>query len=730
MTVRSSTQDQTPRPREPREPRDPRDPRDARDARDPREALRETEQRLQVIVDGVRDHAITMLDAEGRVVTWNAAAERITGFALDEIRGRHVRLFFEDEDRASGVPERELEVARATGSFDGEGHRRRRDGSRYAAAISLSSLRDDDGRVVGFVKITHDVTRYRELLAREEGARRRAEAAAVRLSILAEVSRVLAEEASSIDALLDALARTIARMLGDTCAVFVATDVGGLRLAALSARDETRRAPVDDPSRPRAFGRDGGVTARAFASGRTVRGEGERWSVAGAEPTCASVIAVPMQAKGKCLGVLTVARAAIGAAYEDDDARLVEELAHRAAVSLDNARLQAERREALERAEEASRMKDEFLAVVSHELRTPLAAILGWTSLLRRPRGAEPAAIARGLEVIERNARTQTKIVEDILDVSRIVRGKLAIEPRPTSLSRVAREALESVRTSAAAKEIELRIDDEAEPHVVMGDEGRLFQVVWNLLANAIKFTPEKGHVSVTLTHAARAVTLRVADDGAGIDDEFLPHVFERFRQAERSSTRRHGGLGLGLAIVRHLVEAHGGHVLVESAGLGRGSTFSVTFPVRDSQTGEPARLTSTPEVDGPESADLRGVRVLVVDDEPDATELGERVLHGYGAEVERASTVEAAIAAIARRPPDVLVADLAMPGVDGFSLLQRVRALPPPIGNLPAIALTGCARAEDEARARSAGFTGYLAKPTDSARLARAVAELVGRRA
>jgi CheY-like chemotaxis protein len=263
-----------------------------------------------------------------------------------------------------------------------------------------------------------------------------------------------------------------------------------------------------------------------------------------------------------------------------------------------------------------------------------------------------------------------------------------------------------------------------------MGDEGRLFQVVWNLLANAIKFTPAKGHVSVTLHRTAGAITLTITDDGVGIDQEFLPHVFERFRQAERSSTRRHGGLGLGLAIVRHLVEAHGGHVRVESTGPGHGSAFSATFPVRDSQSGETSgRLISIPDADGPESVDLRGVRVLVVDDEPDATELGERVLRGYGAEVERASTVAAALAAIVRRAPDVVVADLAMPGVDGFALLQRIRALPPPIGDLPAIALTGFARAEDEARARDAGFAGYLAKPADAGRLARTVAELVGRR-
>ncbi len=733
MTVRSGRHDEAPRPR------DPRERRDAREARDPLEALRETEQRVQQIVDGVRDHAITMLDAEGRVLTSNAASERITGFALDEIRGRHVRLFFEDEDRASGIPERELEVARATGSFDGEGCRRRRDGSHYPASISLSSLRDDDGRVVGFVKITHDVSRYRELLAREEGARRRAEAAAVRLSVLAEASRVLAEQESTIDALLDALARTIARMFGDTCAVSLATDGGALRLAALAERDETRRAPAalarvaprPHHAHARADGPASSATDRAFAGRRTVRAEGERWSLDGGEASLASVIAAPLQAKGACLGVLTVARASFGAPYEEDDARLVEELAHRAAASLDNARLQAERKEALERAEEASRMKDEFLAVVSHELRTPLAAILGWTSLLRRPRGGEPASIARGLEVIERNARTQTKIVEDILDVSRIVRGKLAIEPRPTSLSRVAREAIDSVRTSAAAKEIELLLVDEGEPHVVMGDEGRLFQVVWNLLANAIKFTPTKGHVTLSLAHEAGSITLTVADDGAGIHEEFLPHVFERFRQAERSSTRRHGGLGLGLAIVRHLVEAHGGQVRVESEGPGRGASFSATFPVRDSQPGEPAaRLGSLPDADAPESIDLRGVRVLVVDDEPDATELGDRVLRGYGADVERASTADAALAALLRRAPDAVVADLAMPGVDGFSLLQRIRALPPPLGALPVIALTGFARAADEARARSAGFSAYLAKPTDSARLARTVAELVGRHA
>jgi signal transduction histidine kinase len=392
----------------------------------------------------------------------------------------------------------------------------------------------------------------------------------------------------------------------------------------------------------------------------------------------------------------------------------------------------AELSRAKRQAEEANRMKDEFLATLSHELRTPLNAMLGWAQVLRMGK-LDEAATARALETIERNARAQAQLIADLLDVSRIITGKLRLEFQPVELSRIVAAALDSIRPAADAKEIRLKIALDPLAGPVLGDADRLQQVAWNLLSNAIKFTPREGTVEVRLRQTGSNAEVQVGDSGVGIRPSFLPYVFDRFRQAESAGTRSHGGLGLGLSIVRHLVELHGGTVAVESAGAGQGATFSVLLPVRAALTGTAPLVEAGEGPDSPREAPalLQGLHVLVVEDEEDARDLLLTALEQRGARVTAVPSVADALARFAAGHPDVLVSDLAMPDEDGYSLIRQVRALPADRGgNVPAAALTAYVRAEDRARALAAGFQMHMAKPVDPVELVSMVAALAGRRA
>ena len=395
-------------------------------------------------------------------------------------------------------------------------------------------------------------------------------------------------------------------------------------------------------------------------------------------------------------------------------------------------------------AESADRIKDEFLATVSHELRTPLTAILGWAAMLNL--GPLEEETARGaLEVIERNARSQAQIIDDILDVSRIINGKLRIDSRPVVLASVVQAAVETLRPAAAAKGITLTAALAQTDRLVIGDPDRLQQIIWNLVSNAIKFTPQGGRVEVRLEGAGSHLEVRVSDSGVGIDERFLPHVFERFRQADSSTTRAHGGLGLGLAIARHLAELHGGTVSAESDGVGRGASFVVRLPQangRDEATRPPAAGESRADSAPPAAAraggagdspagepDLTGVRVLVVEDEPDTLEILRVALGQYGAQVRTASSSACALEAFSEWQPDVLVSDLGMPGEDGFTLIREVRSLAPERGGaVPAAALTAYVREEDRLRTLEAGYQAHVPKPIEPTALASVVAGLARR--
>ncbi|HVF29282.1 MAG TPA: ATP-binding protein, partial [Pyrinomonadaceae bacterium] len=393
-------------------------------------------------------------------------------------------------------------------------------------------------------------------------------------------------------------------------------------------------------------------------------------------------------------------------------------------------------RRALKQAEDANRLKDEFLATLSHELRTPLTSILGWARMLSSGR-VDEANTPRALETIERNAKAQSQLIEDILDVSRVVTGKLRLEVQSVDLAAVIEASIDAVLPAAEAKGIRLQRVLYSGANMVSGDPTRLQQVVWNLLSNAIKFTPKNGRVQVKLERVNSHVEITVSDDGQGISPDVLPFIFERFRQADSTITRAHGGLGLGLAIVRHLVEMHGGTVEVESLGEGRGATFTVKLPLvvvrafNVRRASDPERVHPTASNGSPFDCppELVGLRLLVVDDEEDTRTLLKMVLEKCGASVTTVSSAREAIAALKESRPDVLISDLGMPEEDGYSLIKKVRALSAEDGGqTPAAALTAYARVEDRMRVLRSGFQIHIPKPVEPAELVTVVANLAGR--
>ncbi|WP_158625125.1 hybrid sensor histidine kinase/response regulator [Corallococcus terminator] len=410
----------------------------------------------------------------------------------------------------------------------------------------------------------------------------------------------------------------------------------------------------------------------------------------------------------------------------------VIDISDRKQAEVERETLLARESSARREAEEANQLKDEFLATVSHELRTPLTAILGWVQLLRTGHLPEPRR-ERALETMERNARAQGQLIEDLLDVSRIVSGKLKLDVEPVNLSTVVQQALDSVRPAADARGVHVQATVDSSGSV-MGDPQRLQQVVWNLLSNAVKFTSRGGHVRLVVERRDSLVELTVEDTGQGIPAAFLPHVFERFRQADSGTTRKTGGLGLGLSIVRHIVEMHGGTVAVASEGDGRGATFTVRLPLSVVQRRDPTMAPSPrpPAAPGPElgrPAELNGVRVLVVDDEEDARELLRTLLEDSGAHVLTAGSAEEGLQVLQAERPDVLVSDIGMPGTDGYGFIERVRALPADRGGrTPAVAITAYARSEDRTRVLRAGFQSHVPKPVEPVELLAVLESLAGR--
>lgn len=615
----------------------------------------------RAVENDIKDYAIFLIDTNSRVINWNRGAERILGYTEDEVIGKSAFIFFTPEDRAAQEPEKEMAEAMANGRAEDERCHMRRDQSRFWASGILTPVHDDGGTLIGFIKIMRDVTE-----------RRRLEAERDRFFTL------------SMDMLC------IVHLEG----YFLRTNPAFERVLGYSP-EELQHRPVFDLMHPD----DREAAIKEYAKLRT----GEPTSSLENRCRCKngeykwvawSYYPVPEEKLG------------FGVGRDVSDIRRMT-----GALQLHAARL-----------EQANRVKDEFLATLSHELRTPLTSVLGWSRLLRLGKLSK-ADQDRALEIVERNAQAQSKLIEDLLDVSRIITGKLRIEFQPVQFAAVVRDVIDEFRPAAEAKNIEISADVDENAGPVLGDPTRMKQVVGNLLSNAIKFTNQGGHIDIGVKQIDGRAQFRIQDNGIGIDPDVLPHIFERFKQADSSNVRAHSGLGLGLAIVQYLVREHSGSVKAESAGVGQGATFTVDFPLASSEgAAESVTLFSTTAprdlkrgIDPADPCALVGINVLLVEDEPDTRELLTTILQECGAHVAAVSSARDALKLIERELPNVLLSDIAMSGENGYDLIRKVRALPPEKGgNIPAVALTAFAGAIDRRRALLAGFHVHLAKPVE----------------
>jgi PAS domain S-box-containing protein len=570
-------------------------------------------------------------------------------------------------------------------------------------------------------------------------AREAADHARQQAAFLAEAGTVLS---SSLD--YEATLRSVARLsvprIADWCAVDIVGEGGRLQRIAVAhvdpkkvefARTLQERYPAD-PNAP------GGVhevirtgtpayMPRIPAALLEAAAQDEEHLRIIRELNLTSYMCLPLTMQGKAIGAITFVSAESGRQYSEEDVRFARELAARASLAIDNAR-------AYERANEASRLKDEFLATLSHELRTPLNAVLGYARMMRT-QTLSPEKATGAWDVVERNATSLKQIIEDVLDVSRIVAGRLRLNVEPVDLPGILRDAMATVMPAADARGV--RVETVIEPLTapVSGDADRLQQIVWNLLSNAIKFTPRGGKVQLRLSRVNSHVEVTVSDTGRGIAADFLPFVFERFRQADATFTREHGGLGLGLAIAKQLAELHGGTITASSGGLGHGATFTVKLPLMIvHQPMPPEHQREHPHTDRrrPELKTiprLEGIHVLAVDDEPDSLELLRTVLEGAGATVSTSRSGPEALDAIRHKVLDVLIADVGMPGMDGLQLIRHVRQMQEPTRSIPAAALTAYARSQDRITSLASGFHMHLVKPIDPLELVVAVATLAPRR-
>jgi len=656
----------------------------------------EVDERFQLLVDNILDYAIFMLDTSGNVLTWNAGAQRIKGYAADEIIGQHFSKFYPREQVERGHPQYELRVATEKGRFGEEGWRVRKDGSLFWANVVITALRDKTGTLRGFGKVTRDLTQRKE----HDEALRQSE----------ERFRLLVEGVSDYAIfMLDANGHVVTWNAGaQRIKGYTPDEIIGKHFSIFYPPDATESGwPEHELQLAMAHG-------KYEEEGWRIRKDGSRF--------WASVAITALRdGEGRLRGFAKLTR---DLSHQKEAEALVAHGAEREHL------LEAERAARIE-AQRAARMKDEFLATLSHELRTPLNAILGWTQLLRMPQTRAQQDLGQALGIIERNARAQVQLIDDLLDLSRILSGQLRLDVQRIALIDVIRAALESAQPGADAKGVRIESILDARRGVVSGDPGRLQQIVWNLLSNAVKFTPRGGKIQVLLERVNSHVEVTVSDTGMGIPLSFLPHVFDRFSQQDSTASRRHGGLGLGLAISKQLVELHGGTIHAKSAGEGRGATFIVRLPivlVADDDNGDRDALPEHAHGDAPTLPDLRGAQILVVDDEADARELVRRVLRNQGARVTTASSAEEALSMLRVSRPDLVISDIGLPGTDGYQFMRTLRAEEGSAQRLPALALTAFARADDRKRAMLAGYQAHLAKPFDTAELVLVAASLLQR--
>ncbi len=675
--------------------------------------------------------AVIATDTSTNITFMNPVAEALTGWSFADARGKPLRTVFHIiNERTRADVESPADRVVRDGVVVGLANHTvliARDGQQFSIDDSGAPIRDDAGVLTGVVLVFRDVTQHKLESDRKE--------------FLTEATPALA---TVLDATvtLTTLARLAIPRLADWCAIDMLANDGTIQHVAVQHVDPAKIAFAEDIGKRYPTPDD--ATTGVPNVIRT--GISELWAsvpeellVAGAVDAehlrliralqLHSAMVVPLKTRGRVLGAMTFVYAESKRSYTEDDLHFAEELGRRAAIAVDNAKLYESEQQARRNADLANRAKDDFLATVSHELRTPLSAMLGWTRLLRSG-DLTPEKRERALATIERNCLTQAQLIEDLLDVSRIVSGKLRLDVQSVEMADIVEHAVESLRLASEAKSVRIvsALDDQAGP--IMGDPHRLQQVVWNLLSNAIKFTPKGGHIFLAVERVDSSLRITVRDTGHGISPEFLSHVFERFKQADGATTRAYGGLGLGLAISRHIVELHGGTISVESKGANQGTTFTVLIPIspiRQEARNTAARFT-TIVGDGAfePRPELSNLKVLVVDDEQDARDLLVAVLEKCGSIVTTASNVDEALEQIRIARPDVLVSDIGMPGEDGYALIKKVRALAHDAGSdIPAAALTAYARAEDRRKALDAGFMMHIPKPVEPAELVAVIASL-----
>lgn len=697
------------------------------------EALRESEERYRDLVENANDVVYT-LDLEGNLTSINKAAETITGYSREQLLGRNLAdLLTPDSFEANrAMLTRKLEGEERTNY---EMDMRSVDGRNLTFEIS-SKLVYRDGKPTGVQGIARDITNRRHA---EEALRQADQRALDEYERLLEKVAKLAQTmgtARDLQAIFSGL-KEFALMSVPCDGLFVSLydPIRDVRIACYGWGDGKEIDTSELPPMPVNFT---GPNSRAVRTNQVIITNDYQTETLGHPAVLIgpdnglrpqSSLAAPMAVMGRIIGTIEV-QTYQKAAYSPEHVTALRMATNLTAVAIENVRLLERESNARANAEESNRLKDEFLATVSHELRTPLTAILGWSRMLES--GTLTTDMAdRAIETISRNARSQAQIIDDILDVSRIITGKLYLELHPVEIAPVLEAAINVVRPTAEAKGLQIEVDFEPEPAAVPGDINRLQQVFWNLLSNAVKFTPAGGKVSVRLRHINSDIEIMVTDTGQGISQDFLPYVFDRFRQADSTSTRQHGGLGLGLAIARHLVEIHGGSISASSAGNGRGAMFTVKLPLVGSI---PETSDRTPALHHEEETLalerlksqqlLSGLQVLLVDDDQDTLDLLSAALTQRSAKVTAVTSAAAAFESIKICRPDVLISDIAMPVEDGYSLIERVLALDI-VPEIPAIAITAYAKQEDRERALAAGYRRYLSKPVELGEFISAVAEL-----
>jgi PAS domain S-box-containing protein len=666
--------------------------------------------------------AIMVRDINNTILFWNRGAERMYGWGKEEALGSHSHSLLETQF-PKPLEEIEAEFLR-DGRWEGEIVQMHSEGIPIMVASQWALQRDEQGNPLAILEINRNITEAKvaeKILKRSER----------RYRALAEASRIFTEAGLDFQSMLDTVSRSIGELIGDTCGItLLSEDSQSLDPVAFYHPDPEGLALLYELMPAGSSRSSDEIIDRVLETGQPffipeISQEissliNDKYQSYLKKFGLNSLLMVPLRARGRIIGTMSVSRIYPGNPYSMGDQIFLQDLADRAALAVDNARLYGQ-------AQEASRIKDEFLATVSHELRTPLTALLGWSRLLCSGKLDEETSL-RAIEIVERNARAQAQLIEDLLDISRIISGKLYLNINLIDLKPIVELAVDAVRPVAEAKEIKMETHLEGESMLLSGDPDRLQQVIWNLLSNAVKFTSRGGRVELILKRVDSNVEITVRDTGEGISAEFLPYVFDRFRQADSSTTRSHGGLGLGLAIVRHLVELHGGSVRAESEGEGRGATFTVRLPSGKLQRDEGEMQGREIENRGQQREILKGLRVLVVDDELDARELFKFMLAQYGAEVKVAATAAEALEEIERSRPDVLVSDIGMPGEDGYDLIHKVREQKS-VEDIPAIALTAYARLEERIKALAAGYQMHIPKPVGQAEIVSAVAKVAGRK-